>query len=551
MSVVADPVLITSKPLAHKRWMNLCALGLIALGIFTRLRIYLADRSMWRDEAALALNVMHRSAGGLFGALDYNQGAPVGFLMIQKFVISLLGSGEMAFRLWPTTASILAIPLFYLLCRELLSARAAIIALAILSLSTDVSFYWTEAKQYSTDVLISICLLLIATRSFRRDDNRSPAALAAAGFAAIWFSQPSIFVLGGIFLAMIVQWRSRKSPQPLKHAAVMALAWGIAFALVYFFNLRDLSNNEYLHWFWGAKMDAFAPLPTSIAAMRWYHRNVLELFHFLCSDYLEILGALMCFVGAWSFWKLRKTIAVMLLAPGVLAMIASGMRMYPFGSRLALFLDPMLIIMIAAGVEYLWQRGITVLAIPILVLLMVFPVSSTAINLKSPELRCDMRNAVAFAAAHRAPGDVFYIFPTAQYDFLYYQPRFGLDSVRMYVGTRKEASAQYYSRELRELDGKRAWVIYEDAFNGDPSLEPLFAVQQPVVLDILDAMGPCLWKAKPFNEYVACYDLTGRPLSIKSPKDADDEPVIFADHDSRGDVSQSGVRLADVPVQQQ
>jgi len=138
MSVVAQLVPITSKPFAQKRWMNACALGLIALGIFTRLRIYLADRSMWRDEAALALNVMHRSAGGLFGALDYNQGAPVGFLMIQKLLTSLLGSGEMAFRLWPTTASILAVPLFYLLCRELLSPRAAIISLAILRLSTDV-----------------------------------------------------------------------------------------------------------------------------------------------------------------------------------------------------------------------------------------------------------------------------------------------------------------------------------------------------------------------------------------------------------------------------
>jgi predicted small integral membrane protein len=521
MSVVADPVPITSNPLAQKRWMNLCALGLIALGIFTRLRIYLADRSMWRDEAALALNVMHRSAGGLFGALDYNQGAPVGFLMIQKFATSLLGSGEMAFRLWPMTASILAIPLFYLLCRELLSPRAAIVALAILSLSTDVSFYWTEAKQYSTDVLISICLLLVAARSFGHDENRLPAAtawMAVAGILAVWFSQPALFVLGGILLAMIVEWRGEKSLQYLKRAVVLALAWGVAFALVYFLNLRDLSNNQYLHWFWGVKMDAFAPLPTSIAALRWYHRSVLELFRFLCSDYLEILGALMCFVGAWSLWKARKTIAVLLLTPGALAMIASGMRLYPFGSRLALFLDPMLIIMIAAGIEYLWQQGITVLAIPILILLMVFPVSSTAINLKSPELRCDMRDAVAFAAAHRAPGDVFYIFPTAQYDFLYYQPRFGLDDIRLYVGARKEASAQYYSQELRELDGKRAWVIYENAFNGDPSLEPLFAVRQPVVLDILDAMGPCLWKAKPFNEYVACYDLTHRPVSMmKTP----------------------------------
>src|SRR5690606_12042987 len=56
----------------------------VVLGIVLRLRQYFANRSLWVDEASLALNIINRSFGGLTQPLDYNQGAPVGFLFIEK-----------------------------------------------------------------------------------------------------------------------------------------------------------------------------------------------------------------------------------------------------------------------------------------------------------------------------------------------------------------------------------------------------------------------------------------------------------------------------------
>jgi len=51
---------------------------IIGLGIILRVAEYLPNRSLWRDEASLALNITNRSLFELLSKpLDYNQGAPL------------------------------------------------------------------------------------------------------------------------------------------------------------------------------------------------------------------------------------------------------------------------------------------------------------------------------------------------------------------------------------------------------------------------------------------------------------------------------------------
>ena len=499
-------------------WMaRLLAWGLILVGASLRARMYLANRSLWRDEAALALNIIHRSFGGLFRPLDYDQGAPVGFLMIQKLATTLFGGNEFVLRLWPTLASILILPIFYRACRLLISRRASLIALAVLALAADRSFYWIDNKQYSTDAFVTVCLLWLAARAFTESadgswrDIRRMIALAIAGTIAIWFSHPAVFVLSGIGLAAAVRWLGQRPRRGAGEIVLLAAVWAGSFLANYFLCLRNLTHSDYLQRYWSEIARAFAPPPTSFQSIGWYKRSFLELFHYPFAQELEGLAALAFLWGAVMIYRRRKLVLAMLLTPILAALCASGLHQYPFDSRLLLFVVPLTTIALAAGVDFLWQGNFRMVGILALALLMISPITQTLATLRDPPKNCEIRDAVEFIAAHREPGDVFYLFPTARYGFLYYQPRYGLDGVAITVGSRHVAGLDNYAGELEQFAGKRVWVLFEDPFNGDPVREGQFLVEQPRAMDILDSLGRCVWRKEPFNEYVACYDLREPP----------------------------------------
>ena len=79
---------------ARLNWIWIATAMSVAVGAILRIRQYLAGRSLWIDEAMLALNILNRSYEGLFKKLDYYQGAPIGFLLIQKAVTNFIGEGD-------------------------------------------------------------------------------------------------------------------------------------------------------------------------------------------------------------------------------------------------------------------------------------------------------------------------------------------------------------------------------------------------------------------------------------------------------------------------
>jgi hypothetical protein len=63
---------------------------IIGFGAVLRVLQYLYNRSLWNDEAGLALNIVGRSFAGLLQPLSYGQAAPFGFLVVEGAMLRLL-----------------------------------------------------------------------------------------------------------------------------------------------------------------------------------------------------------------------------------------------------------------------------------------------------------------------------------------------------------------------------------------------------------------------------------------------------------------------------
>ena len=179
--------------------------GFIILGILFRLRQYLFDRSLWLDESLLALNIIRRSPTELLKPLDHAQGAPIGFLWLEKLAVHSLGPGEMTLRLVPFLAGLGSIFLFVMVARRFLTPGAVLIAVALFSFCSPLIYYSSEAKQYSIDVAVALLLYLMSSPmlEFQLGTMRV-IALSLAGAFAIWLSHPAAFVLAVLGFQMMM-----------------------------------------------------------------------------------------------------------------------------------------------------------------------------------------------------------------------------------------------------------------------------------------------------------------------------------------------------------
>src|SRR5689334_4796436 len=113
----------------------------VGLGCLLRVLEYLLNRSLWLDEAYLALNILHRPWAGLLRPLDNHQGAPIIFLLLEKLASLRLGSSEYALRLLPLLAGIVSMLLFYKLAGKAISGIAVPIALGLFAISPSLIYY--------------------------------------------------------------------------------------------------------------------------------------------------------------------------------------------------------------------------------------------------------------------------------------------------------------------------------------------------------------------------------------------------------------------------
>ena len=335
-------------------WDKIAIALLFLIGALLRLRQYLTGRSLWVDEAMLALNIVERSFAGMFQPLDYDQGAPIGFLLVEKLFNSLLGKHEFALRLFPLLAGLLSLWLFYLLLKRLAGGAGLLLSLALFAFNPRLIYYSSEVKQYIVDVAVTIMLLLVAAPAFRASPRQKDFIwLAVAGLIALWFSHPALFVLAGIGLALLILTVRRRDYTSLRLVIGIAILWTLEIVLLYFLILKDLSQNAYMREYW---QGAFLPMPPW-SDPGWFMKNLNENIGIqLGIPYAVYLVFFLMLVGWVMLWFQQRGYALAFAFIVIIALLASALQLYPLFERMILFFVPVGLILIGKAVQAFQQR---------------------------------------------------------------------------------------------------------------------------------------------------------------------------------------------------
>jgi len=462
---------------------------LILLGVVLRLRQYLTGRSLWTDEAMLALNIVNRDFIGLFKPLDYDQGSPIGFLLVEKIANSFFGRSEYALRLVPLIVGIASIWLFYLLLKRTTRGAGLLTALALFILNPRLVYYSSEVKQYILDVAVTLGLLLFADRLFDpKPQKRDFLWMALAGFAGIWFSQPALFVLAGIGLALVIFYLRKHDYSNLGYLIGIGFLWVATISLLYFLVLRNLQQNAFIREYW---QGAFLPFPPW-SDIGWFKLSINGIIatQFGIPYGTYFVFALML-LGWMILWRRNQNYAITLGLIFIITLAASALQLYPVAERMVLFLIPMGLLLLGKTVEALYQslqkrQVLRIIATLILSGYLLYGplVTSTGYFIK-PKYFEHIRPSMGFLQESLRPGDSMYVSNGAVPAFEYYAPIYGLKDVE-YISSERDdyKNPNNILGKLETLKGKpRVWILMSHVYEKGDFNEKDF------ILNYLNQMG--------------------------------------------------------------
>jgi len=446
-------------------WESFAAGVILLLGFVLRLRQYLTGRSLWLDEAMLALNIVNRDFAGLFQSLDYDQGAPIGFLLVEKIFNILFGEHEYVLRLFPFVVGVATLGLFYLLLRRTISGIGLLTGLALFAVGTELIYYSVEVKQYILDVAATIILLYLAFPLLSENRQKQYYVfLGIAGTLVLWFSHAALFVLAGIGLVLLVQALRKRDRSQINKVLMLGIAWLANLGLVYFVSLRNLTQNRFLREYW---QENFIPVPPW-TDLKWFG----IFFSGMLQDQIGItVSAWLVFViivlGFISLYEKNKTYTAIFVAILFFASFASTLWLYPLGGRFSLFMVPMLIILIGQSLKalerwlYIDGKWSTIVVAMVGAYLLYAPLTESINNFVNPKYYEHIRPSMAALSENWQKGDALFVSNGAIPAFRFYAERYGLGDIPYQSGSASDyLEPSNILSHIELLDGNaRVWVL--------------------------------------------------------------------------------------------
>lgn len=443
--------------------------AIVLVGFVLRTIEYAALGSLWVDELFIALNVTTKSLGELLTSpLAFHQVAPIGFLAAEKVSTLLFGVNEAALRLFPYLASLASLALFWRVASRFLTEAPRLGAIAIFAMSPAMLWFARNAKQYSSDMAVTLLILLLALR-FReaRPGSRPYVSTALIGGIAILFSQPAVIVGASVLAVLAVQ--QKRSGEGMRPLAGIVAVWGIGMVVVALTSLvlSPLETREFMRAGWSGR--GFVPLGPE--AVLWIpHRLLLVLGLFVAQfatdrwEELAVAGVfgILALVG-WPYLVRRmpaRTVILSCVVGG--AILAATLRVLPMSGRVSIYVAPTLLIMAMAGMDQIraWlPSGARTWVSAGVFGLAAIPAIALLLFVEFPNRREDSRPVLVELRRNMVRGDVIYALPASQRALEFYGPALGID--QWYAAAASRHGVRHNLTDLDSLRGnRRVWFFY-------------------------------------------------------------------------------------------
>jgi Dolichyl-phosphate-mannose-protein mannosyltransferase len=442
------------------------------IGAALRFREYIFDRSLWLDEATLALSIVNRSFSGLTKPLYGGQTAPIPWLWAERAAVKVFGNTEWALRLLPFLASLMSLVAFVAVARYVLSPLALSFASLAFACSPWLIRYSVEVKQYGTDVL---CVLLVAWAALRylEQPARSTALVwAGTSAGAMWFSHASLLAAAGSAVIVVLSVVRKPSRIGIAEVWPALLIVAASAVMVYLAFVRRTSADPALHSYWAS---GFAPKPVRLGStLHWLADAWVEVTHRPGELAFGAL-ALITLIAAQVVLMFRKPWqgGLVLALAGVVSVAAVAGK-YPLSDRLVLWIVPFLIILLAQGVDLVAEvpqgwRLIGSVTLAAASLVVVAPLANGLKVFSSPIDITDSRGPYEFVNDHMRSDDAVLVESpwTSSSINAYYAPRYGLNVAgRFYFSPRTPCEDATQLARLKQFP--RFWVILTHHPSGEP-----------------------------------------------------------------------------------
>jgi mannosyltransferase len=318
----------------------------ILLVAATLLRLHRLGDEAWFDEILTQIRVSRLGLWQIATTYE-SQNQHLLYSLLARLSIDVFGDTVAALRAPAAICGVLSVGATFLIGRELLSRREALVGAALLAFSDLHVWFSQNARGYtalSLATLVSSWLLLRALASDRRRSWLGYGVVVALG---LWVHLTMLFVLVGHGLLVLhhripgaadADARRERLREPLIGFAFAALLVALLYAPIVG-DLLTVTATE-------GRDGAIPEWSSSSWALQEAVARVLESF----PRPGLALGALVCGIaGLWSVWRRRPVLLELLLLPivvGLVVVLGSGHHVWP---RFFFFASGFLALIVAAG----------------------------------------------------------------------------------------------------------------------------------------------------------------------------------------------------------